>query len=367
MLVNAGVFLCLPCRAYCSAQTAGTNDHWCQGGRWTGAPAVCKKQCGTFGRPNFIKSCVRVYLSDSFSVFSESWNRYLAWPYMPDVQRDLSWSLKDGVMRAFTNDPCKQTLVSHMALHPNRWDLIIPYGGLQTVTARVRLDKDTSIAGLSVHFQSESYNYLFTISKTNGLILYRNTNTEVARDSTIANRITVGEWFDFQVSVNGLWTFTANIGNTTVFTARDNTGAGPTWGAAGMFADGWASFMNFSIAGSCDGIGNCLAMSSGQQCSYECDLGYKTVSTSNGVVSCDDTGLKGTMQCLTLPPDFPTLNFYLAEHTSEGILVGRVLATPANPRQQIDYSIVGAWPSVFNSSFEIGSCSGASEFASCCT
>lgn len=39
------------------AQTAGTNDHWCQGGRWSGAPAICKKQCPTYPRPNFMATC----------------------------------------------------------------------------------------------------------------------------------------------------------------------------------------------------------------------------------------------------------------------------------------------------------------------
>lgn len=62
-----------PCRQTCAngyAQTSGTLDHWCQGGTWSGAPAICRRQCGTYGGPSFLRSCVKFLLNDKFNVFS---------------------------------------------------------------------------------------------------------------------------------------------------------------------------------------------------------------------------------------------------------------------------------------------------------
>jgi len=61
------------CRQGCQqgyAQTSGTNDHWCQGGTWSGAPAICKRQCGTYGGPRFMRSCIKYLLNDPFAVFA---------------------------------------------------------------------------------------------------------------------------------------------------------------------------------------------------------------------------------------------------------------------------------------------------------
>lgn len=241
---------------YCSqscangwTRTAGTIDHWCQGGRYSGAPVICKRSCLTFNRPNFIASCDRIYLRDSFAQYAESWNRYVVYPATADIIRDTMWSLSNGIMRASTSNPCLDTAPAHLALHPNRWDLIIPLGGLQAVSARVMVNSSTAIAGLTAHFQSESSNYMVTLSKTQGLRFYRNTNVEIARVPTAADRINVGEWFTLGIAVTNGYSFTLSVGNTSVWSGGDPTQAGPMWGSAGMWADGDVSFANFTISG----------------------------------------------------------------------------------------------------------------------
>jgi hypothetical protein len=336
----------------------------CQGGTWSGAPAVCKRQCGTYGAPRFLKSCSKIVLVDRFNVFSESWNRYIVFPAVPDILRDMMWRLEisTGTMYAFTNDPCRRTFASHMAIHPNRWDLILPYGGLQSVTALIRLDNAAATAGLTLHFQSDTFMYLFTISKATGLILYRNsvsTANIIAKNAALVNNITVGEFFSLTVTANNLFDFTAQLGNVSVFSARDATNSGPTWGSAGMYADGQVAFRNFSIGGSCDGGGACVAMSDGQACQYACKPGYKVVTATNGLVSCSSTGaFIGSMVCLSQPPDVPPQNFSVWERATEGTAIGAVHGTPANPEQQLDFSIVAAYPKQGNGTFSIGSCSG---------
>jgi hypothetical protein len=122
-----------------------------------------------------------------------------------------------------------------------RWDLIIPYGGLQSVTVNLRLDTATATAGVALHFQSHTFTYMFALSMAEGLVLYRYTSATpvvVDRIPAVRNNITVGQWFSFTGSVTNLFTFSAALGNVTVYSGRDATGAGPTWGSAGMYADG---------------------------------------------------------------------------------------------------------------------------------
>lgn len=108
------------------------------------------------------------------------------------------------------------------------------------------------------HSRPSSRTLIFTLLARPSGPADRNTGTEIARDPALAALLPpVGVWFDFSVQVNNLWSFAASIGNTTVWSGTDPGASGPTWGSAGMYADGQVAFRNFSVTGSCDGGGNC--------------------------------------------------------------------------------------------------------------
>lgn len=178
-----------------------------------------------------------------------------------------------GTMYANTHDDCKRTYSTYLGLHPNRWDLIVPYGGLQQANVKLMLRSADAVAGISIHFQSDTYQYVVTISKNKGVSLYRNSITAgnlITTNPNGANNVTVGAWFDMSFSVTNLFTFTAVVSNFTVLQQRDTLAAGPTWGSVAFYADGPVAFRNFSITSSCDSGGACIALSDGQSCSYVC-------------------------------------------------------------------------------------------------
>jgi hypothetical protein len=237
---------------------------------------------------------------------------------------------------------------------------MIPFGGMQTTSANIRLDSNVSVAGLSVHLQSATSNYVCTLSKTGGVVLYRNgvsSSNIIASNASVAAKVIVSTFQSLTLTVSALYDFVVVFNNMTVITARDALGTGPQWGSSGMYASGTVTFRNFTISGACE-TGSC-SLTDGQSCKYECKSGYTTNTTTNGMATCDSNGLvTGGILCISLPPTMLPQNFTIPEQSPSGTVVGQVIAKPANMDQELDFTIDKYYPDAGNGTFAISACGG---------